>query len=270
MTIPPALLPWRQAMLGSCETRRMLRRIKWDNCLPGAVESVFLDALAVEVEALPLTEGNLLREQAIWAKGRVLAALQRVIRDVCVQGPEIASGAFVTLARVRPARDYRWCLPIPAQQSFFDDFGIGSDEWVAVDDDQLRTWIEEHQADYNGPIETGGRSGPAFVTDVAQVPVPTPTFAQFQDLLGLVFADGNRTLGILWRYPRTALAIQGHRLCLPRSLDGLDYPPFAMERDCTAPHGRSQRPNGQFGLPEAIHQGCQIPGRPVIGLEILA
>jgi hypothetical protein len=257
-------------MLGCTDTRRMLRQIEADNCLPDAVTAVFLDAVEIEINSLPLPAGETFRVQANWAKGCVLAALGKVAPQVCVSGPEIAASSFAMLARIRPARDYRWCLPIPARQAFFNDFGIGNDDWTTADDGQLRTWIEEHQVDYDGPIETGGRSGPAFVTDVARLPVPTPTFEQFQDLLGLVFADRNRTLGLLWRYPRTALTAQGYCLCLPRSLDGLDYAPFAMEEDCAAPHGRARRPNGEFGLPEAIHYSCQIPSRPVISLELIS
>ena len=247
----------------------MLRRIEIDDCLSGAVVTRFFDAVSAGIAASALPAGQPFRQRADWAKARLLFALENVRQHVCVQGPEVAAGFFPMLARVRPARDYRWCLPTTARQQFFLDFGIERDEWPNASDDQLRQWIEGHQVDYVGPIETGGRSGSAFVTDNSQLPVPIPDFAQLQYLLGLVFADGSRTLGIVWRYTRATLAAQGRRLCLPRSLDGLDYPPFEMETNCSAPHGRTRQPNGNPGLPEAIHEGCQVPGRPVISLEVL-
>jgi len=269
MKITATLAEWREAMLGSCETRRMLRRIEADSCLPASVETLFFNAISTEVVASPLPASQPFRTRAIWAGERLLTALGNVIRDVSVRGPEVAGGVFDNLARIRPARDYRWCLPTAARQQFFLDFGIGRDDWPTAPDDQLRLWIEAHQVDYTGPIETGGRSGPAFVTDYAQLPVPTPSFEDLQNLLGLIFADGSRTLGILCRYRRTELTSQGLRLCLPRSVDGLDYPPFEMEPDCTAPHGRTRQLNGSPGLPEAIHASCQIPGRPVSSLEVI-
>jgi len=255
-------------MLGSCETRRMLRRIEADACLPAEAENILFEAITLHVSNSPLSSGLAFRARAIWAKTHLLAALADIRDSVCVRGPQIAANRFTTVVRIRPARDYRWCLPTLDRQRFFDDFGIEGDEWSAADDHQLREWIEAHYGDYTGAIEVSGRSGPAFVTDNATIPAPMPSFQEFQRLLGLLFSDGNRTLGLLWRYSRAALQATGNVLCVPRSVDGLDYQPFEMERNCGAPHGNAKQPDGTIGLPEAVHRGCQIP-QAYITLEFL-
>lgn len=247
----------------------MLRRLTADNCLPEATVSTFFHSLETEIGAIPLSAGLGAQQRAKWAKDRVIAAITAAEQSVCAQGPEIPAGTFATLLRIRPARVYQWCLPAPMRAKFLREFNITLGAWSMASDPDLRLWIESHQATYSGPIETGGKSGPAFVTDAAKVPNPAPVFAEFQDLLGLTFTETDRTLGLLWRYSRQTLENEGYRIRLPRSFDGLDYEPFAMEPDCTAPHGRTRRSDGQAGLPEAVHTGCQIPGRPFIELELV-
>ena len=256
-------------MLGSCATRRMLRRIEREDCFPQPTVDTFFNELAAEIGRHPAPAGGPSAAAASWAADCVLRVVDSLSAIVLAAGAAVPAQQFDMAARVRSARAYRWALPPDAAAAFFRDFFITNAAWKAASDDELRTWIEEHETSYPGGYATGGESGVAFVSDAAAIPVPRPSFAELQNLLALVLQPGDDTLGLFFTYPRSAVEASGCPLRLPRAFDGLPYARFGLELDCSAAHGRTVPFHGQPGLPEAVHRGCEIPSRPVTSCEVI-
>ena len=255
-------------MLGSAETAEMLNRLETDVCLQSAVVDAFFAALEAETARNPQAKGLSPAEVTEWARGRVLEVFRNTpLGPWIAQGADVPMGEFDVVARLRAARVYRYCMPDNGVE-FFKEFLIEDDVWKSASDDMLRTWIEAHIPDYDGNICTAGKTGLAWVTDVAALPDPIPSLAALVNQLGLDF--GGETLGLLCRYPRSAPEARGCPLRVPRSLDGLDYSPFKMQVDCGALHGLTAPADGSAGLPEAVHRGCEIEMGSLISLSLIA
>ena len=244
----------------------MLLRLETDDCLPVGVVEAFFAGLSNEVATHPAPSPSTPDGLAEWAGRCVLNVLATVHGALQSKGPALPAGAFVNLARVRPARDYRWCLPAVEREQFLEEIPGGDHRWPSAVAEELRAWIEPHIIAYAGAFETGNREGFAWVTDAVMIPAPPPSFAELKDTLGLNYLP-DEELGLLCRYWRADVP----SLHLPRSLDGLDHAPFRLVTDCAAPHGITLKiSTGAPGWPEAVHPACQIPGGASNTMELVA
>lgn len=251
-------------MQGTAETQEMLSRLEADNCLPKGIIDTFFNALLAEINAHSMSVPAAATDLTEWAKRRVLDVLAQAKGSLQCQGSPVPAGIFENLARVRPARDYAWCLPSSSSEDFLEEFP--ADSWPKASDDDLRSWIEPHIANYNGAFETGNKRGLVWVTDASVVPDPSPPFAFLKDMLGLVY-DPDENIGLLCRYRRADVL----SLHLPRSLDGIDHPPFRLVEDCAAHHGMTLQLSANIpGWPEAVHSGCQIPAGASSKIQLVA
>lgn len=201
------------------------------------------------------------------ASARVLG--ETVVRDwsedLTCQGPLLPQGSFAELARVRSACDYHKYLPAAEREVFLESIVRTESEFTAASADDLRLWIEPHLDAYTGEVAVADNRGVAWVTDAAGLGLPLPPYSLIADQLGLSHLFGDRA-GIIFRYPRA----KAPPLHLPRSLDAVGHPPFAIVEDCDASAGRTrQLSNGRPGLPEAVHRGCQFTMGTFIGVEVV-
>src|SRR5919202_1180266 len=103
MNIPPDCADWRRAMLGSCATRRILRRMEQEECLAQTTVDAFFDELTADLVRNPMPAAGTMRVYATWAGERVAQCLQTVAATVLAAGAAVPLANFTTLARIRPA-----------------------------------------------------------------------------------------------------------------------------------------------------------------------
>lgn len=246
-------------------TAPILANVKADQCLPGAVERLFFAEIEARLAAWvwPLAPDP--ETQSTAARTLAETVTRDRSEDLTCQGPLLAEGQFSELARVRSASDYHKYLPASEREIFLESLARTESEFSVATATELRAWIEPHLSSYSGEFGLAHLRGIAWVTDVVTVGLPLPPYASIVDQLGLSHLVGDRA-GIVFRYPRAAAP----PLHLPRSLDALGHPPFAIEEECDALSGTTKRlSDGQPGLPEAVHRGCQIGAGTFIGVEFL-
>ena len=247
------------------DTAAILANVKADRCLPGTVESLFFAEIETRLATWiwPASPEPAVQSAAARALGEVVA--RDLSEDLTCQGPLLSDGSFAELTRVRSASDYHKYLPAADRELFLESIARTESEFSAATADELRAWIEPHLSGYTGELTLAHPRGVAWVTDVVAVGLPLPAYASLIDRLGLSHLFGDRA-GIAFRYPR-AVAPPLH---LPRSLDAVGHPPFAIEEQCDASSGRTKPLSvGLPGLPEAVHRGCQIAAGTFTGVEVV-
>ncbi len=253
-------------MAGEPGSAAKLQNILDEECIPGAAEGLFFSELEnlLTPPAWPTPINAVTHGKA--AAALAVLAVRGVAPALYCQGPALnGSAGFSKLARLRSAKNYHNYLPARERDAFLASINKSDVEVENASASELRQWIENHLRTYSGDLNLSHRKGVAWVTDSDQLGSPAPSLSEAADALGL---HDLRTepAGILFRYERTKVG-QQH---LPRSLDALENPPFAMKTDCNLPHGTTRRiSTGADGLPEAIHPGCNLAKTEFINLEIL-
>lgn len=101
---------------------------------------------------------------------------------------------------------------------------------------------------------TGHSGAITWVADAADMPWQDPTLRPALRRLGLPHFEQEAWVLIL-RYNRNDL---NRTLHVPRALDGINCPGFAVQTDCDAPTGMTkptpEAGEGALGYPEAVHR----------------
>lgn len=182
----------------------------------------------------------------------LLAIVSSSRADYLLSGKKVPLDYFREILRLDAVENLRYRIP-----TVLDEAGVSDRALMELDEDDLE-WLLRSAA-VRG-VRLGNSLGIVWVTDreaVAEQEIADPL-----RLLSRLAVPGS-TVGrymILCVYDREAVA---GPLVVPRCFDGLGLEHFRVETDCKAPWGTTAPlSSGEEGLPEAVHEQCEI--RPTV------
>ena len=266
MHVPDSCHQWRFKMQTDDEERQVLHNVEADPCTPLEVQEEFFRRLA---RTSPWEDARQAWEAAknvVWGNDG----------NPDGPGPFYCTGRTVpdermhTLIRFTAVVDWSRNLDKEAPQrasEIAQRSGIlQSDALRAAAPAKAKLWPADLSAkqrtalcgDLAQEYPTGHPGGITWVGDAAEIPWQDDTLRPALRGLGLPQFEEEAWVLIL-RYNRNDLNPTLH---VPRALDGINSPGFAVQTDCDAPTGMTkptpEAREGTLGYPEAIHRSTMM------------